>query len=200
LIRFDGHEWLECAGERLMPVAEIRLKGRHNFANALAAVALGDAVGLSRPAMVQALREFPGLDHRMQWVADVDGVAYINDSKATNVGACMAALEGLGNPVVLIAGGDGKGADFSALADVAAGKVRAAVLLGRDAALLEQALSPTVATVRVDNLKQAVAAARKLAQKGDVVLLAPACASLDQFKDYRERGRVFADAVRSLPS
>jgi UDP-N-acetylmuramoylalanine--D-glutamate ligase len=196
----DGLEWLICLDEPLMPAAEIRLKGRHNIANALAAVALGDAVGLSRQAMVKALREFPGLEHRMEWVADVDGVAYINDSKATNVGACMAALEGLGNPVVLIAGGDGKGADFSALADVAAGKVRAAVLLGRDAALLEEALRPNVATVRVDNLKQAVAAARKLAQKGDVVLLAPACASLDQFKDYRERGRVFADAVRSLPA
>jgi len=198
LSRVDGQEWLVCGGEPLMPVAEIRLKGRHNVANALAAVALGDAAGLSRPAMAQALREFPGLDHRMQWVADVDGVSYINDSKATNVGACVAALEGLSDPVVLIAGGDGKGADFSILAEVVVGKVRAAVLMGRDAPLLEQTLAPVVATARVDTMKQAVAAARKLAQKGDIVLLAPACASLDQYKDYRERGRMFADAVRSL--
>lgn len=196
--RVAGQEWLVCGDESLMPVAEIRLKGRHNVANSLAAVALGDAVGLSRPAMAQALREFAGLDHRMQWIADVDGVSYINDSKATNVGACVAALEGLSDPVVLIAGGDGKGADFSALAEVVVGKVRAAVLMGRDAPLLEQTLVPVVATVRVDTMKQAVATARKLAQKGDIVLLAPACASLDQYKDYRERGRMFADAVRSL--
>ncbi len=183
-----------------MRVSEVRLKGRHNIANALSAFALGDAAGLSPAAMVKALREFPGLDHRMQWVADVDGVSYINDSKATNVGACLAALEGLSEPAVLIAGGDGKGADFSPLAKVAMAKVRAAVLMGRDAPLLEQVLNKVVATVRVDNMKQAVDAARKLAQKGDAVLLAPACASLDQYKDYQERGRIFADAVRSLLS
>lgn len=198
LSQVDGQEWLLCQGERLLPAAEVRIKGRHNIANALAAAALGDAVGLSRPAMTKALREFAGLEHRMQWVAEVDGVAYINDSKATNVGACAAALEGLNDPVVLIAGGDGKGADFSLLAEVVARKVRAVVLIGRDAPLLEQALSKVVATVRVDAMKQAVATARKLAQKGDVVLLAPACASFDQYKDYKERGRVFADAVRSL--
>jgi UDP-N-acetylmuramoylalanine--D-glutamate ligase len=125
-------------------------------------------------------------------------VSYINDSKATNVGACMAALDGLQGPVVLLAGGDGKGADFSVLAPVVAEKVRAAVLMGRDAPLLEQALDGIVPTQRVDTMKQAVAAARKLAQQGDIVLLAPACASLDQYKDYKERGRQFADAVRSL--
>jgi len=194
----DGREWLVCRGADLMPVSDVRIKGRHNVANALAAIALGEEAGLSHPAMKKALREFPGLDHRMQWVADVDGVSYVNDSKATNVGACLAALEGLAEPAVLIAGGDGKGADFTVLADVAAKKLRAAVLMGRDAPVLEQTLSKVVATVRVENMKQAVTAARKLAQKGDVVLLAPACASLDQYKDYQERGRVFADAVRSL--
>lgn len=198
LARLNEKEWLIAHGEGLMPVADIRLKGRHNAANALAAVALGEAVGLSRSAMMKALREFPGLDHRMQWVAEVDGVSYINDSKATNVGACIAALEGLDDPAVLIAGGDGKGADFSVLTGVVASKVRAAVLMGRDAPLLEQALSAVVATVRVENMKQAVATARKLAQKGDIVLLAPACASLDQYKDYKERGRIFADTVRGL--
>ncbi|MFM8331714.1 MAG: glutamate ligase domain-containing protein, partial [Candidatus Methylumidiphilus sp.] len=194
----DGKDWLLRGAEPLLPVAEIRIKGRHNAANALAAIALGDAVGLSLAGMTKALREFPGLAHRMQWVADVGGVSYVNDSKATNVGACMAALAGLSEPAVLIAGGDGKGADFSVLAEVVAAKVRAMVLMGRDAPLLEQALGALVPTVRADNMKQAVAAARGLAQKGDVVLLAPACASLDQYKDYQERGRVFADAVRSL--
>lgn len=198
LAQIEGKEWLVCRGEGLLPIANIRIKGRHNAANALAAVALGDEVGLSRPAMAKTLREFVGLDHRMQWVAEVGGVSYVNDSKATNVGACMAALKGLDDPVVLIAGGDGKGADFSTLAEVVAAKVRTAVLMGRDAELLEQALAPVVATVRVDTLKQAVTTARKLAQRGDVVLLAPACASLDQFKDYKERGRVFADVVRSM--
>ncbi len=196
----DGEEWLMRGQERLMRTSEVRLRGRHNIANALAAIALGDAVGLSRDAMAKALREFPGLDHRMQWVAEVDGVSYVNDSKATNVGACLAALEGLQESAVLIAGGDGKGADFSPLAAAAKAKVRAAVLMGRDASLLEQVLGEVVATVRVENMKQAVVAARRLAQRGDTVLLAPACASLDQYKDYQERGRVFADAVRSLQS
>jgi UDP-N-acetylmuramoylalanine--D-glutamate ligase len=196
--KFEGQEWLLCQGERLLPVNEVRIKGRHNIANALAAVALGDEAGLARTAMAQALREFAGLDHRMQWVAEVDGVAYINDSKATNVGACIAALDGLDAPVVLIAGGDGKGADFSVLADVVAAKVRAIVLMGRDAPLLQQALGHLVETVHVETMKQAVAAARRLALRGDIVLLAPACASLDQYKDYKERGRMFAEAVRGL--
>lgn len=194
----DGEEWLVAGDTPLMRTADVRIKGRHNLANALAAFALADGAGLSRAAATQTLKEFPGLDHRMQWVADVDGVSYVNDSKATNVGATLAALEGLTEPTVLIAGGDGKGADFSVLAPVAKRKLRAAVLMGRDAPLLEQALSQAAHTVRVENMKQAVETARRLAQKGDVVLLAPACASLDQYKDYQERGRIFAEAVRGL--
>lgn len=194
----NGEEWLIIRDSPLLPVGEVKIKGRHNMANALAALALGEAAGLSNTSMLEALREFGGLEHRMQWVADVDGVAYVNDSKATNVGACKAALEGLVQPIVLIAGGDGKGADFAELAPVVSAKVRAVVLIGRDAPVLEKALAQVVATVRADSLRQAVSTARQLAQKGDVVLLAPACASLDQFKDYRERGRVFAETVRSL--
>jgi UDP-N-acetylmuramoylalanine--D-glutamate ligase len=215
----DGEEWLGYYGRAegggpdsnrvrdvggaafrvpLMKAGEVRIKGRHNLANALAAIALGDAVGLSRQAMVTTLKRFPGLDHRMQWVAEIDGVVWINDSKATNVGACMAALAGLDSRAVLIAGGDGKGADFSILRPVVAEKVRAVVLLGKDAPLLEQALNDVVATVRVENMRQAVRMAKSLAQPGDTVLLAPACASLDQYRDYQERGRAFADAVRSL--
>ncbi len=196
--RLNHQGWISRGNQPIMPSSELRIKGRHNIANALAAIALGDAASLSDAAMIKAMREFSGLDHRMQWVADIEGIAYINDSKATNVGACVAALEGLNEPVVLIAGGDGKGADFSELAGVVAEKVRAAVLMGRDAPLLEQVLSPVVETVRVDNMAQAVASARKLAQRGDIVLLAPACASLDQYKDYQERGRMFAEVVRGM--
>ncbi len=194
----SGRDWIVRRGECLMPVAEIRIRGRHNVANALAALALGETVGLPFAAMQEILRNFPGLDHRMQWVADIDGVAYINDSKATNVGACMAALEGLPGKAVLLAGGDGKGADFSALTSVAAKKVRAAVLMGKDAQLLEHVLADVVPTVRAATMREGVRAARRLARKGDTVLLAPACASLDQYKDYQERGRVFTDAVRSM--
>jgi UDP-N-acetylmuramoylalanine--D-glutamate ligase len=134
----------------------------------------------------------------MQWVADLAGVTYINDSKATNVGACEAALAGLDRKAVLLAGGDGKGADFSVLRPVVAEKVRAVVLMGRDAPLLEAALGDLVPTVHAATMREAVATACKLAQPGDVVLLAPACASLDQYKDYTERGRMFADAVKGL--
>ena len=195
----EGEEWLVCGDEPLLPTREVGIQGRHNVANALAAVALGDAAGLASAAMATALRRFEGLEHRTQRVAEIDGVAWVNDSKATNVGACVAALEGLTGQAVLIAGGDGKGADFSVLAPVAARKLRAAVLMGRDAPLLEAALRKVVPTMRVENMKQAVEAARRLAQRGDTVLLAPACASLDQYQDYQERGRVFAEAVRGLP-
>jgi len=195
-----GQEWLAQRGEPLLRVADLRIRGRHNVSNALAALALGTAANLSRPAIIRALREFTGLDHRMQWVAEIRGVSYINDSKATNVGACLAALSGLTEKTVLIAGGDGKGADFSVLVSVAARKLRAAVLMGRDAPLLEKVLRGVVPLVRVENMREAVAAGQRLAQPGDTVLLAPACASFDQYADYQERGRVFVDAVRGLSS
>ncbi|MFO1417526.1 MAG: UDP-N-acetylmuramoyl-L-alanine--D-glutamate ligase [Methylotetracoccus sp.] len=196
----DGQEWLAIGGEPLLRSSELRIRGRHNLSNALAAIALGDSLGLSHEAMVSVLRRFSGLDHRMQWVAEIDGVVYINDSKATNVGACIAALSGLDTNVVLIAGGDGKGADFSELAAIAAGKLRAAVLVGRDAPLLEAVLAPLVPVVRAGTMHEAVLAARRAASTGDTVLLAPACASLDQYRDYQERGRFFVEAVRSLTS
>lgn len=193
-----GRDWLMVGDEPVLPAAEVRIRGRHNLSNALAALALGTEIGLSRRAMVDALRLFPGLDHRMQWVAEIDGVTYINDSKATNVGACEAALSGLTEKAVLIAGGDGKGADFSSLIPLSRDKVRAAVLMGRDAPLLAEVLRDVVPVTRVANMKEAVAAARRCARPGDTVLLAPACASLDQYRDYQERGQVFIDAVRSL--
>lgn len=196
----DGEVWLTRGEQFLMPAGEVRIRGQHNLSNALAALALGTAAGLSEQAMADALRVFPGLEHRMQWVAERHGVTYVNDSKATNVGACLAALSGLTGKAVLIAGGDGKGADFSVLRDAAAQKLRAAVLMGKDAALLQSALGHVVPVSRVNTMHEAVAAAAALAQDGDTVLLAPACASLDQYRDYQHRGQVFVEAVRSLPA
>lgn len=193
-----GREWIVALGDPVMPVDEIRVKGRHNLANALAALAIADACAIAQDAMTNSLRMFPGLEHRMQYIAKIDGVTYVNDSKATNVGACIAALSGLPGKVVWIAGGDGKGADFSPLVPVVSERVRSAILLGRDAARLQEVLEGSVPVVRVENMREAVTAARAVARRGDTVLLAPACASLDQYQDYRERGRDFSDLVRSL--
>lgn len=195
----DGAAWLVCDGEPLLAVAELRIAGLHNAANALAALALGDAAGLPRAAMLETLRTFAGLPHRSQWVGEVRGVRYVNDSKGTNVGATVAAIDGLPGALVLVAGGDGKGQDFAPLAAACRGRVRAVVLIGRDAPLLETALAGTCMTVRCASLEQAVVVAAQHAHPGDTVLLSPACASLDMFRDYAHRGDVFAAAVRGLP-
>ena len=191
-------EWLFVCHEPLMKCIEVGLRGRHNLANALAACALADKVGIPRAGMVPVLRRFKGLDHRAQVVSEANGVTWINDSKATNVGACIAALNGMDRPVILIAGGDGKGADFEILRDVVREKVKAAIYIGRDAELMERALGDLVPTTKTSQLDEAVKLANLMATSGDIVILAPACASLDQFKDYQERGRVFADNVRAL--
>ena len=199
LLRHDGQEWLSRGADRLLAVSDMRLAGRHNAANALAALALGEALELPRAAMLDELREFPGLAHRTAWVADVGGVRYIDDSKGTNVGATLAAIDGLDGPLLLIAGGDGKGQDFSPLAEGVRGKVRLALLIGRDARRLGAALGCRCAIEYCDTLEAAVAAAARAAQPGDTVLLSPACASLDMFRDYVHRGEAFAAAVRTLP-
>jgi UDP-N-acetylmuramoylalanine--D-glutamate ligase len=193
--------WLCCGEQRLLPVSEVRLPGRHNLANILAALALGSAQRLPMPAMLEAVRGFAGLPHRTQFVAEHEGVRWYNDSKATNVGACIAALkgfaaEGKGGGTVLIAGGDCKGADFSLLADVIEETVLAVVLIGRDASRIEAALNGRVPMVRVADMEEAVAQAAAFAQPGDRVLLSPACASLDMFKNFSHRGEVFMAAVR----
>ena len=198
LLRHGGQEWLARGPERLLPVSDMRLAGRHNAANALAALALGEALELPRAAMLAELREFAGLPHRTAWVADRRGVRYIDDSKGTNVGATLAAIAGLDGPLLLIAGGDGKGQDFTPLAAALRGKVRLALLIGRDARRLGAALGCHVAIEYCDTLEAAVAAAARAAQPGDTVLLSPACASLDMFRDYAHRGEVFAAAVRGL--
>jgi UDP-N-acetylmuramoylalanine--D-glutamate ligase len=174
----------------------MRLTGLHNAANALAALALAEALGLPRAACVAMLREFTGLAHRTQWVADVGGVHYINDSKGTNVGATLAAVAGMPGPLIVIAGGDGKGQDFTPLRAAFAGKVRAAVLIGRDARALGSALLGVCELWYAPSLPAAVERAASVAQPGDTVLLSPACASLDMFRDYAHRGTVFADAVQ----
>jgi UDP-N-acetylmuramoylalanine--D-glutamate ligase len=193
-----GDWWLTRRGEPLLAVSAMKIKGLHNAANALASLALGDALGLPMPAMLEELSTFPGLAHRSQWVADVRGVTYINDSKGTNVGATIAAVSGMRGPLIMIAGGDGKNQDFAELADVFRGKVRHTVLIGRDAAAIAKALAGICTLETCATLEDAVRAAAKAAQPGDTVLLSPACASLDMFRDYTHRGAVFTQAVKEL--
>jgi len=198
----NGEKYLAFQFDNLMPVRELKIRGAHNQANALAALALGHAVGLPMDSMLESLRNFGGLEHRCQWLRERDGVSYYDDSKATNVGAALAAIEGLGADIpgklVLIAGGDGKGADFSGLRAPVAAHCRAVVLIGRDAELIAQALGDGVPLIRVATLNEAVQRCAERAQTGDAVLLSPACASFDMFKNYEERGRLFAQAVGDL--
>jgi len=199
LVTSAGKEpWLARRGSALLPLTALKISGRHNAANALATLALGDALRLPLAPMLDELKEFTGLPHRAQWVAEIKGVRYINDSKGTNVGATLAAVGGLSGPLVVIAGGDGKGQDFTPLAAAFRGKVRTTVLLGRDAGLIETALAGICHTARVESMEEAVRAAARFAQPGDTVLLSPACSSLDMFRDYAQRGAVFAAAVKEL--
>jgi UDP-N-acetylmuramoylalanine--D-glutamate ligase len=191
-----GVEHLCCGVTPLIPVPELHIAGRHNVANALAALALGAAVGVDPLTMVAGLRTFAGLPHRMQVVSAAGGVTWIDDSKATNVGAAVASIAGVRDPLVLIAGGDGKGADFDGLADVLRGRDCVAILLGRDRELISAALSGVCPTHRVAGMRDAVRLAASLARPGGSVLLAPACSSLDMYTDFGARGDDFAAAVR----
>ncbi|WPP45428.1 UDP-N-acetylmuramoyl-L-alanine--D-glutamate ligase [Pseudomonas sp. AN-1] len=208
ILEENGEKYLAFQFSKLMPVRELKIRGAHNQANALAALALGHAVGLPLAPMLDTLRRFTGLAHRCQWVRERDGVTFYDDSKATNVGAALAAIDGLGAEIdgklLLIAGGDGKGADFNPLRASVARYCRAVVLLGRDAELIAGALTgsdeqPVVPLVRVASLDEAVQRCAELAEAGDAVLLSPACASLDMFRNFEERGRLFAAAARELP-
>jgi UDP-N-acetylmuramoylalanine--D-glutamate ligase len=182
----------------LLPLKALRIQGRHNAANALAALALADAAGVRREGSLRALREFAGLPHRCQWVGQAGGVAWIDDSKGTNVGATLAALQGFDGPLVWLGGGQGKGQDFHPLREPLRAKARAAIVFGQDAARLQRDLAGAVPVESVADLAAAVARAQRLARTGDRVLLSPACASLDQFRNYEERGRRFAELVRAL--
>ena len=202
LFEENAQKYLAFQFDALMPANQLKIRGAHNQSNALAALALGHAVGLPFEPMLATLRSFAGLAHRCQWVGERKGVAYYDDSKATNVGAALAAIDGLGSDIagklVLIAGGDGKGADFSALRSPVARNCREVILLGRDAELLATALDGAATIHRVQTLQEAVQLAARGAQPGDAVLLSPACASLDMFANFEDRGHQFATAVRGL--
>src|SRR5882672_1088793 len=183
-------------GQPLIATGEMKIAGLHNAANALAALAVGEAIGLRDEHMLATLREFPGLDHRTQWVADIGGVRFIDDSKGTNVGATLAAVEGFPGPLVLILGGDGKNQDFAPLAAAFPGKVHHAVLIGRDAPKIAEALRGVCPLSTEATMESAVRRAHEVARPADTVLLSPACASFDMFRDYHQRGAVFAAAVK----
>jgi UDP-N-acetylmuramoylalanine--D-glutamate ligase len=200
MCRIDDVEWICYEQRTLMPAAELLMPGRHNLSNALAALALGSAMGLSDSAMLDTMKLFRGLPHRTQFVAEHAGVRWFNDSKGTNVGACIAALQGFEGPgkTVLIAGGDSKGADFSILAPVVQESARAVVLIGRDAPIIGQALAGTTVVLNAESMDEAVTLAAEQAHAGDRVLLSPACASFDMFSGYEQRGEAFMDAVARL--
>jgi UDP-N-acetylmuramoylalanine--D-glutamate ligase len=194
--RLDGL-WLAQDGEPVLPVSELGIRGRHNVFNALAALAVTDAAGAARAAQCAVLRSFTGLPHRCNLVAEKGGVAWYNDSKGTNVGAAAAAIAGIFSERkgVLIAGGQGKGADFGELAAVLPGRVHTAVLIGEDAAKIEAAIGTAAEVRRARSMREAVAMAAAAARPGDAVLLSPACASFDMFDNYEHRGRAFVAAV-----
>ena len=205
LLRVDGELWRAQGATPLLALNELSIAGLHNAANALAALALTRALDLHYTPLLAALREFKALPHRLEKVAEFDGVAYYNDSKGTNVGATVAALNGFaelaarGARVILIAGGEGKGQDFAPLAEPVSRYARAVVLIGRDAGLIARALGGSgIALLRAGSMEEAVAQARAQAQAGDVVLLSPACASFDMFRNYPHRGEVFAACVRDI--
>ena len=183
----------------LLPLHDMAMQGLHNAANALAAHALMSAIDAPADALAQALRTFRGLPHRVELVAEAHGIRFFDDSKGTNVGATVAALEGFRAPVVLIAGGDGKGQDFAPLRPAVESRARGVVLIGRDAPAIEQALGASgVRLERAATMEAAVETAFELAREGDAVLLSPACASFDMFRNYKHRGDVFAAAARAI--
>jgi UDP-N-acetylmuramoylalanine--D-glutamate ligase len=197
-----GETWLVQGSRFLMPVSELPIAGLHNAANALAALALAHAIGIDPVSLLPALRSFKGLAHRVEKVTTIAGVTYYDDSKGTNVGATVAALEGLGGvgcKSVVILGGDGKGQDFSPLKAAVAAHARAVVLIGRDGPLIGAAIDGcNVPTLNVTDLDDAVRQSSALARSGDAVLLSPACASYDMFRNYGQRAEVFRAAVAAL--
>lgn len=201
----DGTIWLARGRERLLNSADMYIQGTHNIANALACLALGEAIGLPLPTMLATLKTFKGLEHRCEFVKEIDGVRYYNDSKGTNIGATLAAVDGLGaaieaqgGKVAIILGGEGKGQDFRALRDSLSKYVKVAVLIGADAAMIENAIEGTTTLIHAKTLQQAVELCQSHTQNHDVVLLSPACASFDMFSGYPERGRQFVQLVSAL--
>lgn len=200
LVQVNGADYLSKGNDALMPVSALKIKGTHNIQNALTAMAMADALAIPKDAQKAALNEFSGLAHRTQWVAEKQGVTWVNDSKATNPGACLAALNGLDAPIILIAGGDGKGADFSMLADAIKENVSLIILMGQDAERFRKEAVKSTPYELVMDIEAAVELAASRAVIGDTVLLSPACASLDQFKNYQQRGERFIAAVEAFPA
>lgn len=202
LVERGGEPWLARGSEAVLAVAEMKLAGLHNAANALASLALCRALDLPRAPLVAALREFQGLPHRVELVGEAAGVRWYNDSKGTNVGSTVAALAGLargGSKAVLIAGGEGKGQDFTPLKDAVARSARSLVLIGRDAPLIEAAIAGAgIPVLHVSSMDEAVSRSAAAARPGDVVLLSPACASFDMFRDYKHRGEMFRASVERV--
>ncbi|WP_442767497.1 UDP-N-acetylmuramoyl-L-alanine--D-glutamate ligase [Acinetobacter bohemicus] len=201
----DGTMWLARGRERILKSSEMYIQGTHNVANALACLALGEAIGLPLASMLDTLKTFKGLEHRCEFVKEVQGVRYYNDSKGTNIGATLAAIDGLGaaiepqqGKVAIILGGQGKGQDFTALRDALSKYAKLAVLIGEDRAVIEQAIVGTTTLLHAASLQEAVELCQQHTQAHDVVLLSPACASFDMFKGYSERGHQFVECVNTL--
>ena len=198
LIRKSGKRYLAKGSQRLMALREIPLVGLHNVKNVLSAFALVDFLKLPLDSLVSAVKSFKGLDHRMQTVANSNDVVWVNDSKATNIGATASALNSLEKPVVWIAGGQGKGADFTELKSVSMQNIKHLILIGEDAQKIATALAGVLSISHADGMPDAVAKAAKLAASGDIVLLSPACASFDMFRGFEHRGDEFAQCVANL--
>ena len=194
----NGEDWLARGGQSLIPASEVKLPGRHNLANALASLAIGDAIGLELQAMLDTLRSFTGLPHRTELVAEFAGIRWINDSKGTNVGASVAAITGLEGPQILILGGDAKMQDFKPLIRAMRGKVRTIIIMGKDARSIANDLVGTVPQVQVRDMAEAVMEARSMARRGDTVLLSPGCSSLDMYDNFEKRGEDFSQRVNAL--
>ena len=193
--RLNGHQ------EPICPLSEIFLRGQHNVENVLAASACALWTGMPAAAIRRAIVAFRAVPHRLEWIRDIRGVAYYNDSKGTNVASTVRALESFTESVILIAGGQGKGQDFTPLAGTAGGRVRLAILIGEDRPKIQQALAAAaIPTLSADSMEQAVRLARAAARPGEVVLLSPACASFDMFEDFEHRGEAFREAVLALPA
>ncbi|MEI7432521.1 MAG: UDP-N-acetylmuramoyl-L-alanine--D-glutamate ligase, partial [Betaproteobacteria bacterium] len=191
--------WIVRGGEKLIGLDALRIVGFHNAANAMAALALCEAVGVTPKSVLSALAQFTGLAHRVELVAEINGVCYYDDSKGTNVGATLAAVQGMGRKVAIILGGEGKGQDFSPLREALLQHGRAVALIGRDTPLIEAAIEGCgVPTRRCTDMDDAVRWCAAQARNGDAVLLSPACASLDMFRNYAHRAEVFISVVRAL--
>ncbi|HDY85429.1 hypothetical protein LCGC14_0551180 [marine sediment metagenome] len=200
VIEQSGQQWLAEGHQALIAVDDLKIVGKHNVSNALAALALGSAMGLSLPAMLVALQQYSGLPHRCRLVAKHNDIRWLNDSKATNIGASIAAIEGLdaSGKIILIAGGEGKDQDFSALTDTLQKHVYAVILMGRDASLIAAIVPTNIDTYNAKTIQDAVTQAHAIARPGDNVLLSPACASFDMFSGYVERGYAFETAVKAI--